>query len=1630
MDIKSLLPKSEQLTRLKDIEGALLRRRTAGTLAGVLALGTAAVQVVAALSQHSDKLGEFLLAIFSGNVSMLSGPSAPQALGMAVIFFGAVGYLSLRWTGVLVKESKEPFRYTFSIRTFTWVENTPGTRCELVGRDRFALLHHDLTDRLNRRIPRFSVLDEAAPAASDKEGVAKARRSSHIQIAGLMALREERGGDWVVQITPLIRIGPAGAPVTLAPPVSYTIGRKPAPGPAPANASYTLSAVQYDQIVERVYSHIATEVYAQIEEDVRRKIQLFPTPYLRAVALYHEAEDFARSNTVDAFERAIDLYRDALRYFDVLRIDCVTRWLLTVPVLWRLEIAYHHQWARLVTGYARCLVYKRTIATIAGRRPSALFELPERLDPILKNLQCLHRRMTGARVSDASTLVRATLEYPRDSWDRFLFGRISASVFETQKRTLFELCLADALVSHGLSALQRAEASLERAKAIAPERAESEALYLVARGQLSVERYRRLSYYQQAVDIAPNFQLARWLLAQASENEFRLQDEITAARARPVMDEYEAVLKLNNGSIAAYTALGSLLWLVKDPNARDRLLEGREVKAIARGTFIGEINYRLARIAAEAGEYDSSYSYYTEALAADPAVAAYAPLGDRVNTSDSSDVGRKMLERFEQYKNDVESAIATARPKAAEGAPLSDRTLRVVQAFVLNDYANVSLTHFHNHGDHESLKNAIAAYEKATAINPDDALPWFNIQNAYGWDFEATKAGEALERARKLAPAWPIVITDAARDTVVKTVQQIEEAERLWRENMANLKQLQAERDELQAQLLQLDAGNLPEAQLSAADSGPALFTIARGAVAAIERDEQKLAEALRTNPHVIKALRAIEHEQIERPEGALLERIEDELGRSLTHVERRKIRSQAFRLATSSATGAGADAAAIRTTREDRMAALEKREIPAERKAVATREEAVTRLKERLDGVMSKALEAIASHSRFPALYEGGANVQDWVDRLCAIPWANLNDADARTMRALAVIFTTAVNRPEYLAAGVRLASHLRAIGSEDDDLVRAVVEALDRGIDSLPVDARDWHQKVLADCRASWERIVTRWVDAGAEVFVSMYWYVSVGDASATDRLDRLRRDHFDGREDVFDHLVGHAYYRLAQFDKAAEAYQRAAQRRPDHAPYHYHHGAALSWTADWAAARSAHQRAHDLVPDNAWYAAGLAEAYNQFGNRFYGDERYANAADQYAHATRLDPRNATYFSNLALGLEELVADDPSLVPRAIQALETACRLAPATEAYRVRLERVLANRRARDVYGPAPAFDDEMTVTRLAFEVAKDLGEYILDTDTGELPQSTATRLAAWRARFKAHYGIEVPAVKFRFDRDENLESTYTVFLDEIPMTRAQADPRKRLCLASMQRLKDLKIDAESAPDQGGEAEAVWIKEDAWAAAAAANLELLDPLDLMLRQLETLVSGNLPVFLGHQEVFALLAGSPTEAVSALARDGGIPSLLLDALRGLVAERVSIVALEDLCQLHLAQPPDITLMNLVEKMRRLEPIRHRLPGNDKESTRLSAGRQLSETIRSGIVGGPVPVLALEPEACQRVLSAVRMAVDGVTRPALVVDDPAIRAHLRVLVELEFPSLPVLARDELLPGIDTDASRSVEVRG
>ncbi len=812
MNLMGLIPTEEQLEKAKSIEQKLLRRRRTGTLGAGFAIFWAIIQILIASYKDSylQNIKAFVGYLIKGQwIELFKGDNL-LILAVILVFAAGLGiYFVLKWTSFLVKEAEDPFRYTFWIKRFESVDGTPGERLTVEAEDRLRLLHHDLMGRLNERIRRLSLL-EVAPASESAE---IKRPTSHIHIEGYYAVREEKDGEWIIHVMPRVRIGPEDSPSKLAYPVKCSIVNNS------EESKIKLEVSVYKQIVERVYSSIATEIYRQIKLDIKEKISLFPTGYLRAIALYNEAKDFEKSNTIDAYDRAIELYREVKHYFDVKNIRWFTKILIRFPIFWRTRVKFIQMWARAEIGYSKCLIYRRQVSAISGRYMNPIFEIPGKIEEVINILKVLYGNINIGLFGKNNRLnyLLSFLTFPEDSWFRSLFRQPQKILFESQRRVLFNAYTVAALAYYFLGAVKFAEERIEDAKAVAPDLSERDALYLLAAGLVEPDLDKEILLFRKATEIAPNFEIAQYFLAYYSEMRFRTKERIEKARADSIIEEYNEVLKLNPGSLASLSAQGYIKWLLgtseEIEEAKKKFKEGCELKAIVRETFIGELKYGLARIAAEEGCFNESYDFYNQAIAADPGVGIFSITSSfRALTSYYNYIIPEMLERYRSFKINVENKINSLK-KSKEGTfidgkrkddnKFSQKTIDVVYSFVLNDYGNACLNYFHRFGDSGQLDNAIKAFEEATRKYSDNAVVYYNLHNAYSWrraisgkisaDLE-TKILESCEKAEKLAPALPIALISSAQTQARQINDQIRDKKNELETEEKRKKQTEIER--------------------------------------------------------------------------------------------------------------------------------------------------------------------------------------------------------------------------------------------------------------------------------------------------------------------------------------------------------------------------------------------------------------------------------------------------------------------------------------------------------------------------------------------------------------------------------------------------------------------------------------------------------------------------------------------------------------------------------------------------------------------------------------------------------------------------------------------------------------------
>jgi tetratricopeptide (TPR) repeat protein len=1106
MSLRDLLPGSEQLTYAEGVERELLRRRRKGALSGYAALFAAAGQIVFMLAQREDYLaniGTALLALTQLNLRVLL--AKPEALGLLAAAVATVTWLLLRRTSFLMRESREPFRYTFWIEPFTEVADELPENVTVVHHDRLKLLHRDLTERLNQRIARrFSLLEPGK--LNDEE---RAQLSSHVRIGGTFALRERPDGELTVHVMPHIGIGAAHTAEVLAEPVNYPLLSEK---PGQKEVSISFGADRYNQLVERVYSSVATRIYDQIRSDVRQKIQLFPSGYLRAVAYFHEAQDFERSNTVDAYDHAIALYHEAKRYFETHKLERVTRVLSRTRVLWRIDRRFLHMEARTRIGYARCLIYRRLVSALSGRERNPLFEVQEELRSARDTLVTLFNNTSSSgqwqirsgperadtaelRADEATNRYNAflaALAVPKDT-----LARRGSARFEATRLALCEAYTVSALAYAQLDAVQWARPLLELAAAVDPANGQDNPLWLLAAAEIEPALDQRKLLLRRATELAPTFEIAHYRHAWTAEMLLRSQNDISKERTQSVVYEYEHVLRVNPGNVGARAAQAYLCWLAGDlTQARKHYEAGLEIKATVSQTFVGDLTYGLARVLAESGDAvdaNRSFTLYASALSADPGVGAYSATAGRVAAHTYYDfITPVVVARYRRFRRRVWQAYCSAAARKRTSIP--ERVAHTLYGYALNDYGNATFGFYWRLGDRQRLRRAVRALERGVDIDAENMVARYNLYNAYDSRSEGDDAERAVARLEEVVaalPTWLAPLT-ALSQKLVRTARA--EVDRLQRE-------LTAEREQADGYA---NSAELNEAEARrSASRGPVTGGSSSADIAPWRKAE------LRENTAAQSADEHAPHDA-ER-----MKKLRDELLRGLG---RSRLSTSVLTRRRSRSDAASETLVIDSTTAAQRARAQEKKH----RERIVELEDSLAREQAKLADAVSNARSVIGRNTRLSPLFStpsdirGRTNVPELLsDRM--LRWERLDDSVVQALRSWAGIAADSGETDALLEAEQLCRQIVSRYYPDDFEAHFILVNTLKRRLqhEQDPAVRSELEEKV-EKCRQVIRFAISYWETHDPIHFMGLNWFWHEDYFNEAERLVVLQRAVQERRDD----------------------------------------------------------------------------------------------------------------------------------------------------------------------------------------------------------------------------------------------------------------------------------------------------------------------------------------------------------------------------------------------------------------------------------------------------------------------------------------------------------------------------------
>jgi type III secretory pathway component EscV len=216
--------------------------------------------------------------------------------------------------------------------------------------------------------------------------------------------------------------------------------------------------------------------------------------------------------------------------------------------------------------------------------------------------------------------------------------------------------------------------------------------------------------------------------------------------------------------------------------------------------------------------------------------------------------------------------------------------------------------------------------------------------------------------------------------------------------------------------------------------------------------------------------------------------------------------------------------------------------------------------------------------------------------------------------------------------------------------------------------------------------------------------------------------------------------------------------------------------------------------------------------------------------------------------------------------------------------------------------------------------------------------------------------------------------------------------------------------------------WVQPDYWQQVTAAGRELWPDVHYFLTcHLEAVLRRNLNCFLGVQEVENLVEQWKKDPSLATLVSKALPTAVsrwrfTSLLRQLVRDLVPITNTPAI--LLAVQTSGLTADDVSRDVLAVRlSLREQLPGNRPASVTIEIPAEIEEKIAHAVrhESGRT-FFALLPGDAQELLSAVRTLVGSEHRKAVaIVRDASVRQFFRSLVELEFPELLVIAREELL---------------
>jgi flagellar biosynthesis protein FlhA len=351
-------------------------------------------------------------------------------------------------------------------------------------------------------------------------------------------------------------------------------------------------------------------------------------------------------------------------------------------------------------------------------------------------------------------------------------------------------------------------------------------------------------------------------------------------------------------------------------------------------------------------------------------------------------------------------------------------------------------------------------------------------------------------------------------------------------------------------------------------------------------------------------------------------------------------------------------------------------------------------------------------------------------------------------------------------------------------------------------------------------------------------------------------------------------------------------------------------------------------------------------------------------------------------------------------------------------------VAQRKAEELQKATPPPAAEVAesllhLDRLELEVGYGLIPLVDEEQNGDL----LSRIRSIRRQFATDLGMIIPPLRIR----DNLQlhpGEYRILIKGNEVAQAEMMMGYFMALNPGEVKKN--IDGIPAKEPVFGLPALWVPEKKKEEAQFSGYTVVDISTIMATHLTEVLKAHADELLGRQDVQKLLdrlAQSSPKAVEELTPNNLSLGVIQRVLQNLLRERVSIRDLLTIVETladyaTMSKDPEILTEYVRQKLARAIAKQYETSGGTLPVIALE--QRIEDLLREKVVRGEQgSYLSLEPAVAQKVLMSINQTLDRVSHlnsQPVILCSPAIRRHLKKLLDRFLPQVAVLSHNEITP--------------